>query len=142
MSIQLSYKLFEYLATMRSNQRILWYLKWIIHFAYFQAAHAIVQYQENGKQVYKAKYISLNSLCEQYNAPINPIKEQLKQIYRRDQKYWAKRPLTREMLLYAAGDVLVLINDQLYGNLTRLVYTSYCIYWIHPYSSSSSISDK
>ncbi|KAM7345279.1 egl_like_exo domain-containing protein isoform 1-T2 [Cochliomyia hominivorax] len=86
-----------------------------------QAAHAIVQYQENGKQVYKAKYISLNSLCEQYNAPINPIKEQLKQIYRRDQKYWAKRPLTREMLLYAAGDVLVLINDQLYGNLTRQI---------------------
>ncbi|XP_065370566.1 uncharacterized protein egl [Calliphora vicina] len=86
-----------------------------------QAAHAIVQYQENGKQVYKAKYISLNSLCEQYNAPINPIKEQLKQIYRRDQKYWAKRPLSREMLLYAAGDVLVLINDQLYGNLTRQI---------------------
>uniref|UniRef100_T1P7J1 Exonuclease n=1 Tax=Musca domestica TaxID=7370 RepID=T1P7J1_MUSDO len=86
-----------------------------------QAAHAIVQYQESGKQVYKAKYISLNSLCEQYNAPINPIKEQLKQIYRRDQKYWAKRPLTREMLLYAAGDVLVLINDQLYGNLTRQI---------------------
>ncbi|XP_075169853.1 egl_like_exo domain-containing protein [Haematobia irritans] len=86
-----------------------------------QAAHAIVQYQENGKQVYKAKYISLNSLCEQYTAPINPIKEQLKQIYRRDQKYWAKRPLTREMLLYAAGDVLVLINDQLYGNLSRQI---------------------
>ncbi|XP_073810985.1 egl_like_exo domain-containing protein [Musca autumnalis] len=86
-----------------------------------QAAHAIVQYQESGKQVYKAKYISLNSLCEQYNAPINPIKEQLKQIYRRDQKYWAKRPLSREMLLYAAGDVLVLINDQLYGNLTRQI---------------------
>ncbi|XP_054740196.1 uncharacterized protein LOC129245821 [Anastrepha obliqua] len=86
-----------------------------------QAAYAIVQYQETGKQVYKAKYISLNTLCEQYNAPINPIKEQLKQIYRRDQKYWAKRPLSRDMLLYAAGDVLVLINDQLYGNLARQI---------------------
>lgn len=84
-----------------------------------------MQYQETGKQVYKAKYISLNTLCEQYNAPINPIKEQLKQIYRRDQKYWSKRPLSRDMLLYAAGDVLVLINDQLYGNLAR--YAS----WIH-----------
>lgn len=86
-----------------------------------QAAHAIVQFQDSGKQVYKAKYISLNSLCEQYSAPINPIKEQLKHIYKRDQKYWANRPLSREMLLYAAGDVLVLINDQLYGNLARYV---------------------
>lgn len=77
--------------------------------------------------MYKAKYISLNSLCEQYHAPINPIKEQLKQIYRRDQKYWAKRPLSREMLLYAAGDVLVLINDQLYGNLTRWVHIFFLI---------------
>ncbi|XP_026840994.1 uncharacterized protein LOC6592894 [Drosophila persimilis] len=86
-----------------------------------QAAHAILQYQENGKQVYKAKYISLNSLCEQYNAPCNPIKDQLKQIYRRDQKFWAKRPLTREMMLYAAGDVLVLIHDQLFGSLARQI---------------------
>ncbi|KAI8038640.1 uncharacterized protein LOC128255136 [Drosophila gunungcola] len=88
-----------------------------------QAAHAILQYQESGKQVYKAKYISLNSLCEQYNAPCNPIKDQLKQIYRRDQKFWAKRPLTREMMLYAAGDVLVLIHDQLFGNLARQIKT-------------------
>ncbi|XP_033253475.1 uncharacterized protein LOC117192819 [Drosophila miranda] len=86
-----------------------------------QAAHAILKYQENGKQVYKAKYISLNSLCEQYNAPCNPIKDQLKQIYRRDQKFWAKRPLTREMMLYAAGDVLVLIHDQLFGSLARQI---------------------
>ncbi|XP_060660849.1 uncharacterized protein LOC132794418 [Drosophila nasuta] len=86
-----------------------------------QAAHAILQYQENGKQVYKAKYISLNSLCEQYNAPCNPIKDQLKQIYRRDQKFWAKRPLTREMMLYAAGDVLVLIHDQLFNNLAQQI---------------------
>ncbi|KAH8407495.1 hypothetical protein KR222_003261 [Zaprionus bogoriensis] len=86
-----------------------------------QAAHAILQYQENGKQVYKAKYISLNSLCEQYNAPCNPIKDQLKQIYRRDQKFWAKRPLTREMMLYAAGDVLVLIHEQLFGSLAQQI---------------------
>ncbi|KAH8254020.1 hypothetical protein KR032_008036 [Drosophila birchii] len=86
-----------------------------------QAAHAILQLQETGKQVYKAKYISLNSLCEQYNAPCNPIKDQLKQIYRRDQKFWAKRPLTREMMLYAAGDVLVLIHDQLFGLLARQI---------------------
>lgn len=69
--------------------------------------------------MYKAKYVSLNSLCEIYNAPMNPMKDQLKNIYRRDQKYWAKRPLTRDMLLYAAGDVLVLINEQLYINMAK-----------------------
>lgn len=47
------------------------------------------------------------------------MKDQLKSIYRRDQKYWAKRPLTKDMLLYAAGDVLVLINEQLYANMAK-----------------------
>lgn len=69
--------------------------------------------------MYKAKCISLNPLCELYNAPINPIKDQLKQTYRRDQKYWLKRPLTRDMLLYAASAVLVLINEQLFVNLSK-----------------------
>lgn len=82
-----------------------------------QSAHAVLQYQEHGKQVYKVKNLSLNTLCELYNAPPNPMKDQLKSVYRRDQKYWARRPLSRDMLLYAAGDVLVLINEQLYGNM-------------------------
>lgn len=84
-----------------------------------QSAHAVLQYQDHGKQVYKVKNISLNTLCELYNAPQNPMKDHLKNIYRRDQKYWARRPLSREMLLYAAGDVLVLINEQLYGTMAK-----------------------
>jgi exonuclease 3'-5' domain-containing protein 1 len=84
-----------------------------------QSAHACIQFQESGKQVYKVKNVSLNTLCEVYKAPINPMKDQLKNVYRRDQKYWARRPLTKEMLLYAAGDALVLINEQLYANLAR-----------------------
>lgn len=84
-----------------------------------QSAHAVLQYQSHGKHVYKVKNISLNTLCELYNAPINPMKDQFKNIYRRDQKYWARRPLSKEMLLYAAGDVLVLINDRLYGTLAK-----------------------
>lgn len=79
-----------------------------------QSAHAVLQYQNDGKQVYKVKNVSLNTLCDLYNAPANPMKDHLKSVYRRDQKYWARRPLSREMLLYAAGDVLVLINEQLY----------------------------
>lgn len=86
-----------------------------------QAAHAVLQYQDHGKQVYKVKNVSLNTLCELYNAPINPIKDQLKNVYRRDQKYWARRPLSRDMLLYAAGDVLVLINEQLYANMANSI---------------------
>ncbi len=82
-----------------------------------QSAHAVLQYQEQGKQVYKVKNLSLNTLCELYNAPPNPMKDQLKSVYRRDQKYWARRPLSRDMLLYAAGDVLVLINEQLYATM-------------------------
>lgn len=84
-----------------------------------QSAHALLQYQEQGKQVYKVKNVSLNTLCEIYNAPKNPMKDQLKNIYRRDQKYWSRRPLSRDMLLYAAADVLVLINEQLYAKMAE-----------------------
>lgn len=53
-----------------------------------------------------------------YNVQHNPMKEQLKNIYKRDPKYWSRRPLTREMLLYAASDVLVLINEQLFRTMS------------------------
>lgn len=84
-----------------------------------QSAHAVLQYQNEGREVYKVKNVSLNTLCELYGAPANPMKEQLKSLYRRDQKYWARRPLTRDMLLYAAGDALVLINEQLHQTMAR-----------------------
>lgn len=84
-----------------------------------QSAHALLQYQEQGKQVYKVKNVSLNTLCELYNAPKNPMKDQLKNIYRRDQKYWSRRPLSRDMLLYAAIDVLVLINEHLFAKMAE-----------------------
>lgn len=86
-----------------------------------QSAHAVLQFQNHQKQVYKVKNVSLNTLCEIYGAAINPMKDQLKNVYRRDQKYWARRPLTRDMLLYAAGDVLVLINELLYANMASSI---------------------
>ncbi|XP_058837896.1 uncharacterized protein LOC131693784 isoform X1 [Topomyia yanbarensis] len=90
-----------------------------------QSAHAVLQFQDQGKQVYKVKNVSLNTLCEMYNATVNPMKDQLKNVYRRDQKYWARRPLTRDMLLYAAGDVLILINEQLYLNMASSIKPEY-----------------
>ena len=79
------------------------------HFLIPQAAHAVLQLQDTGKPVYKVKNVSLNALCDLYGAPVNPMKEQVKNIYRRDQKFWARRPLSRDMICYAAADVLALV---------------------------------
>nr|CAD7445395.1 unnamed protein product [Timema bartmani] len=89
-----------------------------------QAAHAVLQLQETGKPVYKVKNVSLNALCELYDAPINPMKDQLKNVYRRDQRYWARRPLSRDMMLYAAADVLALV-PQVYHAMGRLIQPGY-----------------
>ncbi|XP_012537854.1 egalitarian protein homolog [Monomorium pharaonis] len=85
-----------------------------------QAAHAVLQFQETGKPVYKVKNVNLNTLCDHYNAPCNPLKEQLKNIYRKDQRYWSRRPLTRDMLIYASSDVLSLV-PQVYNAMSRLI---------------------
>lgn len=85
-----------------------------------QAAHAVLQLQLTGKPVYKVKNVSLNALCELYDAPANPMKEQLKNMYRRDQRYWARRPLSRDMMLYAAADVLALV-PQVYNAMLKQI---------------------
>ncbi|XP_026488831.1 egalitarian protein homolog [Vanessa tameamea] len=83
-----------------------------------QAAHAVLQLQQQNVPVYKVKNLSLNALCELYNAPMNPMKEQLKNVYRRDQRYWARRPLTKDMIIYAASDVLSLVNPAIYAYMS------------------------
>ncbi|XP_050353477.1 egalitarian protein homolog [Nymphalis io] len=83
-----------------------------------QAAHAVLQLQQQSVPVYKVKNLSLNALCELYNAPMNPMKEQLKNVYRRDQRYWARRPLTKDMIIYAASDVLSLVNPAIYAYMS------------------------
>ncbi|GLV36923.1 egalitarian [Carabus blaptoides fortunei] len=90
-----------------------------------QAAHAVLLLQETQKPVYKAKNVSLNALCEIYNAPINPMKEQLKNIYRRDQRYWSRRPLSRDMMLYASADVLSLVHENIYYPMIRTIKPEY-----------------
>lgn len=85
-----------------------------------QAAHAVLQFQETGKPVYKVKNVNLNTLCDHYGAPCNPLKEQLKNIYRKDQRYWSRRPMTRDMLIYASSDVLSLV-PQVYNAMSKLI---------------------
>lgn len=82
-----------------------------------QAAQTVLQCQEQGKSPYDVEDLSLNKLCELYNVPGNPMKDKVKQMYQIHPLYWAKRPLSSDMVLYAAEDVLVLINEQLYGTI-------------------------
>ncbi|XP_057330635.1 egalitarian protein homolog [Microplitis mediator] len=74
-----------------------------------QAAHAVIQFQDTGKPVDKVKNVNFNTLCDLYGAPCNLLKNQLKYIYRKDQKYWLRRPMSRDMLIYATSDVLGLV---------------------------------
>lgn len=76
-----------------------------------QAAHAVLELQDHGKPVYKVKNVSLNALCDYYGASVNPIKDQVKAVYRRDQRFWARRPLTIDMICYAAADVISLVPN-------------------------------
>lgn len=98
-----------------------------------QAAHAILQQQQTGKPIHKVKNISLNNLCRMYGGPINPKKEQMKKLYRRDQKFWSRRPLTEDMILYAAYDIWALVptiyealRSQLEGGSGNTLFQQLC----------------
>jgi exonuclease 3'-5' domain-containing protein 1 len=74
-----------------------------------QAAHVVVEMSEGtGKTESKVKNTSLSGLCQVYEVPYNPFKDKVKSVYRHDQKYWSRRPLTKQMIAYAACDVLIL----------------------------------
>ena len=88
-----------------------------------QAAHAVLELQDHGKPVYKVKSVSLNALCDAYGASANPVKDQIKAVYRRDQRFWARRPMSAEMVIYAAADVLALV-PHIYEAMKR--YNSKC----------------
>ncbi|GAB6020600.1 hypothetical protein CHUAL_003277 [Chamberlinius hualienensis] len=86
-----------------------------------QAAHAVILKNSTNKPVHKVKNISLNNLCRTYGAPfINPKKEQMKKLYRRDQRFWSRRPLTDDMILYAAYDIYALVPT-IYDTMNSLI---------------------
>ena len=80
---------------------------------FLQAAHAVLEMQENGKPIHKVKNESLNALCDFYGTTNggNPMKDQLKSVYRKDPRFWARRPMAAEMIIYASSDVLCLVPD-------------------------------
>jgi len=51
----------------------------------------------------KSFRISYNKLCQLHKVPVNSLKDTIN--YRRYPAYWAKRPLTKSMINYAAADV-------------------------------------
>lgn len=77
----------------------------------------MIQFQETGTPVYKAKGCSLNSICEKYSLPINHFKDQIKALYKKDQRYFLRRPLSKDMIAYAASDVLTLM-PQVYKTMS------------------------
>ncbi|KAH7985655.1 hypothetical protein HPB52_025486 [Rhipicephalus sanguineus] len=81
-----------------------------------QAAHATLQQQDVGKPVHKVKNVSLGTLCTLYGGPANPRRDQVKSLYRRDQKFWSRRPLSEDMIFHAAFDVFCLLPG-VYGAL-------------------------
>ncbi|KAF7278972.1 hypothetical protein GWI33_007781 [Rhynchophorus ferrugineus] len=79
-----------------------------------QLAHNILMKQINGV---RQRPEGLNTILDYYGIPKNLLKDKIKDIYKKDQKYWAKRPLTEEMMLYAAADVKSLTDPRLYKKM-------------------------
>ncbi|ODM94483.1 Exonuclease 3'-5' domain-containing protein 1, partial [Orchesella cincta] len=81
-----------------------------------QVAHIVIQMGANGEETEEvaskpsnSKNISLNNLCSVYGTVCNPFKDKVKSVYRHDQKYWSRRPLTKQMIAYASCDVMCLV---------------------------------
>lgn len=83
-----------------------------------QVAHGIITKQNGGGGDFRA---GLNLISECYGVPPNPLKKDIKNIYKRNQKYWSERPLTEEMILYAAADVEHLISDNMYKTMLEAI---------------------
>ncbi|XP_030765326.1 piRNA biogenesis protein EXD1-like [Sitophilus oryzae] len=83
-----------------------------------QVAHGVITKQNGGSGDFTA---GLNRIFEYYGVPPNPLKKTIKNIYRWNQKYWSKRPLTEEMILYAAADVEHLISDKMYCTMRYVI---------------------
>ncbi|KAL3859216.1 hypothetical protein ACJMK2_009445 [Sinanodonta woodiana] len=76
-----------------------------------QVAHLVIAEHKGRRLPYRLK---LAELCSTYSdtAKVYEAKEDVKiEWCKRENDYWAKRPLTQEMIEYASGDVTALIPD-------------------------------
>ena len=77
-----------------------------------QSAHAVLEQQNQGKPVYKSRFVPLPALCETYAGSTvlqYRCKDSLKKSCRKDPNYWSHRPFTEEMLIYAGYDVFAIL---------------------------------
>lgn len=84
-------------------------------------AHVVIQMQEDQKKVPIVP--SLNKVIELYSGSgggTNGEKDQMKDVYRHQYDLWAVRPLSDEMLAYAAADVYSLVPE-VYKNMKQQV---------------------
>jgi len=77
-----------------------------------QIAYRISQENENINKHNKNSNacISLKDLLEKMLNVVKDEKDEIRQLMKKNKKYWAERPLTTKMLKYAAEDVLLLFK--------------------------------
>lgn len=79
-----------------------------------QSVNAILQYQRNGTPVNLTKNLSFYQLIKLYYSHENLLLEDL---FPHLTAPWNRRPLPLEMCISAARDVLLLIDEKLYGSM-------------------------
>lgn len=82
-----------------------------------QLAYTLIQKQAGNI----VNQISYNNICHEHKLPVNISKDVMKNIYRKDQKFWLNRPLTKQMVDYAREDVrsLLKIRESQLNQLTE-----------------------
>lgn len=76
-----------------------------------QSANAILQYQNNGTRVNDTDKLSFNTLVQSFYGPLSAMN------FVPSKKLWKQRPLTQEIIVGAARNVLLLIDEKLYGSM-------------------------
>lgn len=64
--------------------------------------------------------IGFNELCSKYGANLNVQKDEMKNVYKCNPNYWMTRPLTKDMVAYAALDVASLVPQIFFTMLKQL----------------------
>ncbi|CAK1554575.1 unnamed protein product [Leptosia nina] len=86
-----------------------------------QIAHALLKAQEKNVPVEQVPLESLFDISLKYHFSRPRRLDQDRLLYRRDRMFWAKRPLTREMIVLAASDPLQLANPKFYNYISNKI---------------------